>query len=64
MIGQCDVFVHPSIYKAESLPTVIIEALFAGVPVIATDVGEVATMIGTPRRGNWPEPWSAPTKPR
>lgn len=48
VIGACDLFVHPSIYKAESLPTVIIEALFAGVPVIATDVGEVATMIATP----------------
>ncbi len=46
-IGRCDVFVHPSIYKAESLPTVVIEALFAGVPVIATDVGDVATMIET-----------------
>jgi glycosyltransferase involved in cell wall biosynthesis len=44
-IRNCDLFVHPSIYKAESLPTVIIEALFAGVPVIATDVGEVATML-------------------
>lgn len=48
LIGRCDVFVHPSIYRAESLPTVIIEALFAGLPVIATDVGEVATMIETP----------------
>ena len=48
LIGQSDVFVHPSIYKAESLPTVIIEALFAGVPVIATDVGEVSSMIATP----------------
>lgn len=48
VIGQCDLFVHPSIYKAESLPTVIIEALFAGVPVIATDVGEVAAMLATP----------------
>ena len=47
-IAQFDVFVHPSIYKAESLPTVIIEALFAGVPVIATEVGEVATMVETP----------------
>lgn len=47
-IGQCDVFVHPSIYRAESLPTVIVEALFAGVPVIATDIGEVARMIETP----------------
>lgn len=48
VIAQCDVFVHPSIYRAESLPTVIIEALYAGVPVIATDVGEVARMIETP----------------
>ena len=48
LIGECDIFVHPSIYKAESLPTVIIEALFAGLPVIATEVGEVATMIAAP----------------
>lgn len=44
-IGRSDVFVHPSIYRAESLPTVVVEALFAGLPVIATEVGEVATMI-------------------
>jgi len=48
LIKQGDVFIHPSFYKAESLPTVIIEALFAGLPVIATGVGEVATMIATP----------------
>ena len=48
LIGRCDVFVHPSIYKAESLPTVIVEALFARLPVIATDVGEVATMVAAP----------------
>ncbi|MES2902608.1 MAG: glycosyltransferase family 4 protein [Pseudomonadota bacterium] len=48
IIARCDVFVHPSIYRAESLPTVIIEALFAGLPVIATDIGEVARMIETP----------------
>lgn len=48
LIGGADIFVHPSIYKAESLPTVIIEALYAGLPVIATDVGEVAGMIATP----------------
>ncbi len=47
VIGQADVFVHPSIYRAESLPTVIIEALFAGLPVIATDIGEVPRMIET-----------------
>jgi len=48
LLGDCDVFVHPSIYKAESLPTVVIEALFAGLPVIATGVGQVATMIAAP----------------
>ena len=48
LIGCGDVFVHPSIYQAESLPTVIVEALFAGLPVIATDVGEVAVMLAAP----------------
>ena len=48
LIRLCDVFVHPSIYKAESMPTVIVEALFAGLPVIATEVGEVAAMVAAP----------------
>jgi glycosyltransferase involved in cell wall biosynthesis len=47
LIAGADVFVHPSFYKAESLPTVIVEALFVGRPVIATRVGNVATMIST-----------------
>jgi glycosyltransferase involved in cell wall biosynthesis len=47
-IATADVFVHPSIYRAESMPTVIIEALFAGLPVIATRVGSVEAMIATP----------------
>jgi glycosyltransferase involved in cell wall biosynthesis len=48
LLGTADVFVHPSIYRAESLPTVIVEALYAGLAVIATDIGEVATMIAAP----------------
>ena len=48
LIAAGDVFVHPSIYRAESMPTVIVEALFAGLPVIATDVGSVAGMIAAP----------------
>ena len=48
LIGQGDIFVHPSVYAAESMPTVVVEALFAGVPVIATDIGSVAGMIATP----------------
>ena len=48
LIVTADIFVHPSIYRAESMPTVIVEALFAGLPVIATRVGSVAGMITTP----------------
>ena len=48
LVAASDVFVHPSIYRAESMPTVLIEALFAGRPVIATDVGSVAEMISVP----------------
>lgn len=48
LIAAADVFVHPSIYPAESMPTVIVEALFAGLPVIATDIGSVRGMIATP----------------
>ena len=48
LIGQGDIFVHPSVYAAESMPTVIVEALYAGKPVIATAVGSVAGMIAIP----------------
>lgn len=47
LIQEADLFVFPSVYPAESLPTVIIEALYCGVPVIATDVGEVGRMLET-----------------
>lgn len=42
---QMDVFVLPTLYPYESLPTVITEALCCGLPVIATNVGEIETMI-------------------
>lgn len=45
LIAQADVFVFPSSYPGESLPTVVIEALYCGVPVIATAVGEIADML-------------------
>jgi glycosyltransferase involved in cell wall biosynthesis len=40
-----DVFVLPTCFPFESLPTVITEALWHGVPVIATNVGEIKRMI-------------------
>lgn len=48
LLVNADAFVFPSTYPAESLPTVIIEALFCGIPAIATDIGEVAAMLETP----------------
>jgi glycosyltransferase involved in cell wall biosynthesis len=48
VIRDADVFVFPSVYRAESLPTVIMEALYCGVPVISTAIGEVPDMLATP----------------
>jgi glycosyltransferase involved in cell wall biosynthesis len=40
-----DVFVLPTYYSGESLPTAVMEALYCGLPVIATNVGDVERMI-------------------
>jgi glycosyltransferase involved in cell wall biosynthesis len=40
-----DVGVLCSVYKGESLPTVVIEYLYCGKPVIATNVGEISKML-------------------
>jgi glycosyltransferase involved in cell wall biosynthesis len=45
LVSQADVFVFPSRYVSESLPTVVTEAIFCGVPVIATPLGEIPVMI-------------------
>jgi glycosyltransferase involved in cell wall biosynthesis len=45
LMEQFHVFVLPTLYPFESLPTVIIEALYCGAPVIATNVGEIEAMI-------------------
>lgn len=50
LVQDSDVFVFPSVLLAESLPTVVIEALYCGKPVIATNVGEVAEMLAIPGR--------------
>jgi glycosyltransferase involved in cell wall biosynthesis len=43
--AQGRIFVIPS--RAESLPYVVLEALAAGMPIIATDVGDVAEIFGS-----------------
>lgn len=48
-IRHFDVGLLPTLFAHESLPTVVIEYLCEGKPVIATDVGEIGTMIRAPK---------------
>lgn len=45
--AMSDFALLPSRFKGESYPLVVIDAIHAGVPVIATDVGEVRNMLTT-----------------
>jgi glycosyltransferase involved in cell wall biosynthesis len=47
-IDQCDVCLLPTLFPHESLPTVVIEYLHCGKAVIATDVGEIRSMLTAP----------------
>lgn len=40
-----DMLLFPTFYESESAPLTIIEAILSGVPVAATDIGEVRNMI-------------------
>jgi glycosyltransferase involved in cell wall biosynthesis len=44
-ISHFDVACLPSQFPAESLPTVVIEYMLMGKPVIATDIGEISAML-------------------
>ena len=43
--AMADVGLLPSTFKGESFPLTIIECLMAGKPVIASDIGEIRTML-------------------
>jgi glycosyltransferase involved in cell wall biosynthesis len=49
VLAAGDVFVLPS--HTEALPTVIIEAMAAGLPVVATDVGGTGELVATGSSG-------------
>lgn len=44
-ISRFDVACLPSLYRTESLPTVVMEYLYLDKPVIASDVGELSLML-------------------
>jgi glycosyltransferase involved in cell wall biosynthesis len=56
-LGELDVFVLPS--RFEGFPLVIIEAMLAGVPVVATDVGSIRESIEDGVTGLLVQPESA-----
>lgn len=47
-IAKMNVGLLPSYYSSESLPTSVIEYLYCGIPVVASDAGEIRNMISTP----------------
>jgi glycosyltransferase involved in cell wall biosynthesis len=49
ILAAADVFVLPSL--SEGLPLALLEAMFAGCPIVASDVGEVRTALNDGRAG-------------
>ena len=48
LLGLADLMILPSL--ADAMPMTVLEALAIGVPVVATDVGDVASVLEPGRR--------------
>jgi glycosyltransferase involved in cell wall biosynthesis len=57
VLAAADVFVLPSL--SEGLPLALLEAMFAGRPIVASDVGEVAVALAGGEAGVLVEPGNA-----
>lgn len=51
LFNNSDVFVFPSEFKEECMPLVILEALSAGLPVIATNIGAISSTVSEGENG-------------
>jgi glycosyltransferase involved in cell wall biosynthesis len=58
VLAAADVFVLPSL--SEGLPLALLQAMFAGCPIVATDVGEVAAALEHGEAGLLVDPGSPP----
>ena len=56
LLGAAHIFVLPSL--SEGLPLALLEAMFAGCPIVASDVGEVAVALADGEAGVLVEPGS------
>jgi glycosyltransferase involved in cell wall biosynthesis len=60
LIGALDALGMSSVTNSEGMPTVILEAMAAGVPVAATDVGATRELIDDARGGRVVAPCDPP----
>jgi glycosyltransferase involved in cell wall biosynthesis len=54
ILAAADIFAMPSV--SEGLPLALLEAMFAGCPIVATNVGEIATVLDEGNAGVLVEP--------